>query len=37
MGKVSGFMEYQRETATRRPANERVNDWFEIYQDFPEE
>jgi glutamate synthase (NADPH/NADH) small chain len=30
-------MEYQREHATRRPVIERVNDWFEIYQDFPEE
>ena len=37
MGKASGFMEHGRETATRRPVTERVNDWFEIYQDFPEE
>ncbi len=37
MGKPSGFMEHGRETATRRPVAERVNDWFEIYQDFPEE
>jgi glutamate synthase (NADPH/NADH) small chain len=37
MGKASGFMEYSRETALRRPIAERVNDWFEIYQDFPEE
>src|SRR5438093_11921422 len=37
MGKASGFMEHPRETATRRPVAERVNDWFEIYQDFPEE
>jgi len=37
MGKASGFMEYGRETATRRPVSVRVNDWFEIYQDFPEE
>ncbi|HZQ20186.1 MAG TPA: glutamate synthase subunit beta [Terriglobales bacterium] len=37
MGKASGFMEHGRETATRRPVSERVNDWFEIYQDFPEE
>ena len=37
MGKTTGFMEYGRETASRRPALERVNDWFEIYQDFPEE
>ncbi|HKW18108.1 MAG TPA: glutamate synthase subunit beta [Terriglobales bacterium] len=37
MGKASGFMEFGRETATRRPVAVRVNDWFEIYQDFPEE
>jgi glutamate synthase (NADPH/NADH) small chain len=37
MGKVTGFMEFPREHATRRPVAERVNDWFEIYQDFPEE
>ncbi len=37
MGKHTGFMEYPREHATRRPVLERVNDWFEIYQDFPEE
>ena len=30
-------MEYGRELAPRRPVAERVNDWFEIYQDFPEE
>ena len=35
MGKVTGFMEYARELPTRRPVAERVNDWFEIYQDFP--
>ena len=35
MGKVTGFLEYQRELPTRRPVEERVNDWFEIYQDFP--
>src|SRR5579862_485353 len=37
MGKVTGFMEYARELPTRRPVAERVNDWFEIYQDFPAE
>jgi glutamate synthase (NADPH) small chain len=37
MGKATGFMEFPREHATRRPVVERVNDWFEIYQDFPEE
>src|SRR5713101_5547367 len=35
MGKVTGFLEYQRELPERRPVAERVNDWFEIYQDFP--
>ena len=35
MGKVTGFIEYQRELPTRRPVPERVNDWLEIYQDFP--
>src|SRR4051812_18727387 len=37
MGKVTGFKEFDRETAQRRPVTERVNDWFEIYLDFPEE
>jgi glutamate synthase (NADPH/NADH) small chain len=37
VGKVTGFLEYQRELPTRRPVAERVNDWFEVYQDFPEE
>jgi len=37
MGKATGFMDYSRELAPRRPVAERVNDWFEIYQDFPEE
>jgi glutamate synthase (NADPH) small chain len=37
MGKSSGFMEFGREMAPRRPVAERVNDWFEIYQDFPVE
>jgi glutamate synthase (NADPH/NADH) small chain len=35
MGKVTGFIEYEREVPTRRPVAERINDWFEIYQDFP--
>ncbi len=35
MGKVTGFMEYTREVAPRRPPAERVNDWFEIYQPMP--
>jgi glutamate synthase (NADPH/NADH) small chain len=35
MGKVTGFMEYQRETPERRPAAERVQDYFEVYREFP--
>jgi len=37
MGKATGFMEYGREHAPRRPVTQRVNDWFEIYSNFPEE
>jgi glutamate synthase (NADPH/NADH) small chain len=37
MGKDTGFLEYQRELAPRRPVTQRVNDWFEIYLDFSEE
>jgi glutamate synthase (NADPH/NADH) small chain len=37
VGKITGFIEYQREVPERRPVVERVNDWFEIYQDFPVE
>jgi glutamate synthase (NADPH/NADH) small chain len=34
MGKVTGFLEYEREVPARRPIEERVNDYFEIYQPF---
>ena len=37
MGKLTGFLEYPREVAPRRPVEERVKDWFEIYQPFPHE
>ena len=37
MGKTTGFMEHSRELAPRRPVTQRVNDWFEIYLDLPEE
>ncbi len=37
MGKVTGFKEYPREAAQRRPVAVRVNDWFEVYQDLPED
>ncbi len=37
MGKVTGFLEYRRETPARRPVAERVNDYLEVYVDFPDE
>ncbi|MBI4877954.1 MAG: glutamate synthase subunit beta [Acidobacteria bacterium] len=37
MGKVTGFLEYQRETPERRPVAERINDAFDVYRPFPEE
>ncbi len=37
MGKVTGFKEYARETAPRRPVDERVKDYFEVYQPFGED
>lgn len=37
MGKDTGFMEIARELPARRPVEERVHDWLEIYREFPEE
>jgi len=37
MGKTTGFLEHVRETPQRRPVAARIQDWFEIYQPFPEE
>jgi glutamate synthase (NADPH/NADH) small chain len=37
MGKTTGFMDYQRELPPRRAVSERINDWCEIYLDFPVE
>ena len=37
MGKPTGFLEYRARAAAAPPRAERVNDWFEIYQDVPEE
>ena len=37
MGKDTGFMEIARELPARRPVEERIHDWFEIYREFPEE
>jgi len=35
VGKPTGFLEIQREVPGRRPVEERVKDWFEIYEPFP--
>ena len=37
MGKVTGFKEYEREVAPRRPVSERVGDYSEIYEEMPAE
>jgi glutamate synthase (NADPH/NADH) small chain len=37
VGKVTGFMEHTREMPARRPVEERVNDFREVYQEFPEQ
>jgi glutamate synthase (NADPH/NADH) small chain len=37
MGNITGFLEHTREMPDRRPVLERVNDWFEVYQEFPKE
>ena len=37
MGKASGFMEHTRELPARRPVHERVHDFREVYQEFPEQ
>ena len=36
MGKPTGFMEIAREVPSRRPVAQRVNDWLEVYQPFPD-
>ncbi len=37
MGKVTGFLEIDREQPKRRNPEDRIHDWFEIYEPFPEE
>ena len=37
MGKTTGFLEATREVPVRRPVEERVNDYREVYQEFPEQ
>jgi len=35
VAKPTGFLEFTRELPTRRPVEERVHDWLEVYEDFP--
>jgi glutamate synthase (NADPH/NADH) small chain len=37
MGKNTGFLEYTRETAEKRPVKERVQDFFPVYLALPED
>ena len=37
MGKPTGFIEYERQLPTDRPPAERVKDWDEFHEHFPEE
>jgi glutamate synthase (NADPH) small chain len=37
VGKPTGFIEYPRKLPTRRPVPERLHDFLEVYQPFPEE
>ena len=36
MGKVTGFLEYERRTPGYRPVQERIEDYREVYQKMPE-
>ncbi|MCH7523233.1 MAG: glutamate synthase subunit beta [Chloroflexi bacterium] len=35
MGKPTGFLEFERQTPERRPVDERLRDWLEVYDEFP--
>jgi glutamate synthase (NADPH/NADH) small chain len=37
MADPKGFLKYQRETASRRPVEERKGDWLEVYFEVPKE
>jgi len=37
VGKITGFLEFKRELPTRRPIDERVHDWIEVYEEFPKD
>ncbi len=37
MGKPTGFQEFKRETAKRRPVDQRVHDFLQVYEPFPDD
>jgi glutamate synthase (NADPH/NADH) small chain len=37
MGKTTGFLEYEREKQPYRPVNERLEDWHQVMQRWPDE
>jgi glutamate synthase (NADPH/NADH) small chain len=37
MGKITGFLELERELPARRPVDERLKDWFELEGKLPED
>jgi glutamate synthase (NADPH/NADH) small chain len=37
MGKITGFLEYIRQTAERRPVQERIQDFFSVYNPLAED
>jgi glutamate synthase (NADPH/NADH) small chain len=37
MGKPTGFLEIKREAPARRAVAERINDWHDVYQEFPDQ
>lgn len=37
MGDARGFLKHDRQLPTRRPVPERLLDWNEVYEDFPED
>jgi glutamate synthase (NADPH/NADH) small chain len=37
MGKATGFLEYTRQTPEKRPVNERIQDFYSIYQPLSED
>ena len=37
MADPKGFLKYERENTPRRPIAERIKDWIEVYEEFPDE